>query len=77
MSPGLEVSYSPVFEHPELKFVVNEKEAIYHEGGGGSGGGYYDRSFYVYAGKSGEKNLEVILMSKNEKLRRLWQVKIF
>lgn len=66
----VEISYSMDFERPAIKFLVNGKEAVCREGGGGFGGGYYDRSFYVYAGKPGEKNLEVILTSKNEKVSR-------
>ncbi len=64
----VEISYSMDFEHPEIKFLVNGKEASCREGGGGFGGGYYDRSFYVYAGNPGEKNLEVILISKKERV---------
>ncbi len=66
----VEISYSMDLEHPEIKFLVNGKEAVCREGGGGFGGGYYDRSFYVYAGIPGEKNLEVILISKKEKISK-------
>ncbi len=66
----VKISYSMDLEPPEIKFLVNGKEAICREGGGGFGGGYYDRSFYLYAGNPGEKNLEVILISKKEKISR-------
>ncbi|MDI6845428.1 MAG: hypothetical protein QME28_04745 [Candidatus Saccharicenans sp.] len=66
----VEISYSMDLEHPEIMFLVNGKEAICQLGGGGFGGGYYDRSFYVYAGNPGEKNPEVILISKKEKISK-------